>query len=162
MHETAGETLPCQNIFIALPLPVRARSLPFAPFFHRRPRRYVSRLCCPFIRLLPTCISLRALSRESRSLLLVASRSVHHRARTCTRTLARRVLHVALSLLLAQGRIFISADRDYTRSRERSLSSRLSCCTKRLVDEIITTNKSIFLDSTGHSAQTEEKYIVYR
>lgn len=60
MHKTVGEALPCQNIFIAIPLPAPI-SLP--PCSLRRPRS-VSHLCYPFIRLLPTCISGELYARE--------------------------------------------------------------------------------------------------
>lgn len=107
IHKNVGEALPCQNIFIALPLPAPHILGPWYSFSSHRPR-CVGHLCYPFIRLLPTCIPGKLYARERSekrekkrdvSSLLFGSdlfpvlipRAPIHRARTCTRIFPQRV-----------------------------------------------------------------------
>lgn len=63
IHKNVDEALPCQNIFIALPLPAPHILGPWCSFSSHRPR-CVGHLCYPFIRLLPTCIPGKLYARE--------------------------------------------------------------------------------------------------
>lgn len=135
MHETAGKTLPCQNIFIALPLPARlavcsafssptaaARQPPLLPFHTVITHLYIA----------GRAARSREARQEDRDLLLSSSCDPRIVQRTCAHVLSRpRVLHAR-----SQGRIFILANRSLRVASE-----------KRAIDKAINeADESVALD----------------